>query len=154
MNESNRKKNRTGPRIDGGSAEARKWAAAILEVLAGEWTPGQGAQVLGVGLPRYYAVESRAMTGLVAACEPRRGRRGRQPEKEVADLKKQVVRLERECVRKQALLRASQRTAGIQVPVSKAKPKRRRRPTVRALKMAAVLRKQEGAEAQEERVLS
>lgn len=154
MNESNGKKHRIGPRIDGGSAGARQWAAAILEVLAGEWTPGQGAQALGVGLPRYYAVESRALTGLIAACEPRKGRRGRQPEKQVADLKKQIVLLERECARKQALLRASQRTAGIQAPVVKAGTKRKRRPTVRALKMVAALRTVDGTEPKEEGVLS
>jgi len=131
---------RTGPRIEGGSAGARQWAAAILQVLAGEWTPGEGAQSLGVSLPRYYAVESRAMAGMVTACEPRGGKRRRQPGKEVADLRKQVARLERECARKQALVRASQRTAGLQVPAPKAKLKRRRRPMVRALRMAAVLR--------------
>jgi len=154
MNEAAATKHRTGPRIDGGSPGARQWAATILQVLAGEWTPGQGAEALGVGLPRYYAVESRAMAGLVAACEPRRGRQGRHSEKEVADLRKSVVRLERECARKQALLRTSQRTAGIQAPAPKIKPRRRRRPTVRALKMAAVLRKVDGAEPQEEGVLS
>jgi hypothetical protein len=142
MSESAEKKNRTrsGPRIEGGSAGARQWAAAILEVLAGEWTPGEGAESLGVSLPRYYAVESRALAGLVAACEARNGKRGRRPEKEVSELRKQVVRLERECARKQALLRASQRIVGIAAPQPKAKRKRRRRPTVRALKMAEVLR--------------
>jgi hypothetical protein len=147
-------KDRFGPRIDGGSAGARKWAAVILQVLAGEWTPGEGAKILGVSLPRYYAVESRAMTGLVMACEPRVKGKRRQSEKEVAELKKNVIRLERECARKQALLRASQRTAGIQAPVPSAKIKRKRRRTVRALKMAAVLQKANDPERQEEGVLS
>jgi hypothetical protein len=80
------------------------------------------------------------MAGLVKACEPRSGKRTRRPEKELEELKKQVVRLERECARKQALLRASQRTVGIAVPAPKRKVKRRRRPVVRALKMAEVLR--------------
>jgi hypothetical protein len=132
----------SGPRIDGGSEGARKWAAAILQVLAGEWTPAEGAQSLGVSLPRYYALEVRALAGMVKACEPRGGKRGRRPGKELEELKRQLVRLERECARKQALLRASQRTAGIQAPIAKRKGKRRRRPTVRALKMAAVLRRE------------
>lgn len=153
MNET-RKKKGVGPRLDGGSALARRWAAAILEVLAGEWTPGDGAAALGVTLPRYYALETRAMNGLVAACEPRTGRRGVRAEKEVLELKKQVTRLERECARKQALLRASQRTAGIQVPVAKARKKRKRRPVVRALKMAEALRKTEAAEPQESTVVN
>jgi hypothetical protein len=141
----NRSRQSTGPRIDGGSEGARKWAAVILQVLAGEWTPGEGAQSLGVSLPRYYAVEMRAMAGMVKACEPRGGKRVRLPERELVELQKQVVRLERECARKQALLRASQRTVGIQPPVPKRKVKRRRRPTIRALKMAAVLRGPAGA---------
>jgi hypothetical protein len=149
-----RSRSSAGPRIAGGSAGARQWAAVILQVLAGEWTPGDGAQSLGVSLPRYYAVESRAMAGLVQACEPRSGKRRRPPEKEVSELKKQVVLLERECARKQALLRVSQRTAGIQAPAPKTKGKRRRRPAVRALKIAAVLREPGVTEHEEERVVS
>ncbi len=144
MTEPIEKKNRcrTGPRIEGGSAGARQWAVAILQVLAGEWTPGEGAQSLGVSLPRYYAVESRAMAGLVTACEPRSGKRRPRPEKEVSELKKQVILLQRECARKQALVRVAQRTAGIQAPAPKAKHKRRRHPTVRALRMADMLRQE------------
>jgi hypothetical protein len=93
-----------GPKLGFGSDGARKWAATILQVLAGEWTQGEGAQSLGVSLPRYYAMEMRAMAGVVKACEPRSGKHVRLPEKEVVELKKQVVRLERECARKQALL--------------------------------------------------
>lgn len=149
-----RSRSAAGPRIAGGTAGARQWAAVILQVLAGEWTPGDGAQSLGVSLPRYYAVESRAMAGLVQACEPRSGKRRRLPEKEVSELRKQVVLLERECARKQALLRVSQRTAGIQAPAAKAKGKRRRRPSVRALKMVAVLREQGVAGHVEEEAVS
>ena len=156
MNEQAGKKNKShrGPRIEGGSAGARQLASAILQVLAGEWTPGDGAQALGISMPRYYALESRAMSGLVAACEPRHGKRTRPPGKEVAELKKQIAQLQRECARKQALLRASQHTAGIQRPALKAKSKRRRRPTVRALKMVAVLQKANDLPRQEEGVLS
>lgn len=156
MTESGGKKNRAhaGPRIDGGSASARQWAAAILEVLAGEWTPGEGAAAIGVTLPRYYAVESRAMAGLVAACEPRIGKRKWQSKKEVSELKKQVERLERECARKQALLRASQRTVGIQMSAPKTKPKRKKRPVVRALKMVEALRRPEATEQKGEEALS
>jgi len=62
--------------------------------------------------------------------------------------------MERECARKQALLRASQRAAGIQAPASKAKGKRRRRPTVRALKMVDALQPPGAAEHREEGVLA
>jgi hypothetical protein len=57
------------------SREAKRLAAAILEVLAGGRTPTQGAQALAVSLPRYYQVEARGLRGLLAACEPKpRGR--------------------------------------------------------------------------------
>lgn len=150
----NKKGKHMGPRIDGGTPGARQWAAAILQVLAGEWTPSEGAAAVGVTLPHYYAVESRAMTGLVAACERNSRRRLRQSGKEVSDLKKQVERLQRECGRKQALLRASQRTLGIQMSAPKTKPKRKRRPAVRALKMVEALSKPESTEQKEEEVLS
>ncbi len=46
-------------RIAGTSAEARQLAMAILEVLGGEWAPGEAATALKMSLPRYYALETR-----------------------------------------------------------------------------------------------
>lgn len=65
-----RRSPKDGPRVSGGSAEARKRAAAILEVLGGVLRPSQAASALGVGLPRYYMLERRALEGLVQGCEP------------------------------------------------------------------------------------
>jgi hypothetical protein len=135
----------TGPTLHGGSREARRLTAVILDVLAGQRTPADAATAVGVSVPRYYALESRALHGLLAACEPRApGRRRRSPEREVEELKKQVQRLERECARSQALLRLSQRAIGVVGASSKAKrgarKKRQRRPVVRALKAADKLR--------------
>jgi hypothetical protein len=60
---------------DGASREAKRLAAVLLDVLAGARTPPQAAEALGVSLPRYYQLEGRGLTGLVAACEARpRGR--------------------------------------------------------------------------------
>src|SRR5262249_48096300 len=56
---------------EGASAEAKRLAAAILEVLAGMRTPAGAAQVLKLSLPRYYQLEVRALHGMLAACEPR-----------------------------------------------------------------------------------
>jgi hypothetical protein len=53
------------------SREAQRWAAVILEVLAGVRTPAQAAEALSVSLPRYYQLETRALRGLVASCEAR-----------------------------------------------------------------------------------
>jgi hypothetical protein len=125
--------------------EARKLAAAILEVLAGATTPTDAARAVGVSLARYYQLEVRAMAGLVAACEDRR-RRGRRggPGSELIALRREVVQLRRECARQQALVRAARRAIGLTPPPSappeNPPPRRRgRRPTARALKMAALL---------------
>jgi len=125
------------------SAQARRSACAVLQVMAGERTPADAATALAISTPAYYLLESRALDGLVKACEPRLKRgRVRTAESEIAQLKKQCARLEREVVRYQALARASQRSAGVPAPkkpakkTGKVKGKRKRKPSVRALKMA------------------
>jgi hypothetical protein len=128
------------------SQEARRLAAAVLEVLAGARTPSQAAEALSVSLPRYFQLESRAMRALLAGCEARpRGHR-RSAEKEVNVLRRQQERLERELSRQQSLVRLAQRTIGLApVKVEAGKPqskKRRRRPVVRALRAAVHLHKQ------------
>src|SRR5207237_1267514 len=52
------------------SRQARRLAAMVLEVLAGARTPTEAAQALELCVPRYYQLESRALRGLLAACEP------------------------------------------------------------------------------------
>jgi hypothetical protein len=127
------------------SAEARRLAAAILEVLAGLRTPTQAAAALGLSLPRYYQVEGRALAGLVAACEAQP--RGRTPlvDKELAELRRQQQHLQREVARQQALVRLAQRALGLPPPTPPPAPvkgKRRRRATARALRAAGHLRRQ------------
>jgi hypothetical protein len=123
------------------SGEARRLAAAILEVLAGARTPRQAAQALGVSLPRYYQLETRALQALVAGCESRPRGPSRTAEKELLVLKRQQERLERELGRQQTLVRLAQRTLGLSPPRTEpAKPggkgQRRRRAVVRALQAA------------------
>jgi hypothetical protein len=138
----------TAPAVPEASADARGLAAAILEVLAGLQTPSGAARGLGLSLARYYQLETRALAGLVAACESRR--RGRQPGSELAELRRECERLRRECARQQALVRATRRTVGLAEPPTAAppdagaRPRRRRRPTARALKVVARLRAAEG----------
>src|SRR5215468_2392546 len=71
------------------SRDAKRLAAAILEVLAGARTTTDAATALGVSLPRYYQVESRALVGLLAACEPRPKGRVRSPQHDLDGLRKQ-----------------------------------------------------------------
>lgn len=136
------------------SPQARRQAAAILEVLAGVLRPAEAAQALSTSLPRYYQLERRALTALLAACEPvLRGSRVNHA-RQLVVLERENRRLKRECDRQQALVRAVERSLGLALsPVAKApakskdqppesngaKRRRRRRPTVRALKMARSL---------------
>jgi hypothetical protein len=123
----------------------------VLEVMGGLSSPSSAAEAVGMSLPRYYALEKKALEGLVAACSPG-GRRGRQasPAREAEQLRERVKGLEREAARNLALLRAAQRAAGLAAPSPKSSkgsekdapsPRRRRRkPVVRALVVAESLR--------------
>jgi len=141
-----------------GSRQARRRAGVVLQVLAGQVSPAEAAGVLEISTPGYYMLESRALNGLIDGCEPRPKGRVRTAESELAALKKECARLKRESARYQALARAAQRSAGIAVPKKKTskaagrpgessqdgkKRRRKRKPTVRALRMARRLGEQE-----------
>ncbi len=151
------------------SATANRRAAAILEVLAGERTPSQAASVLGISVNHYYLLERKALAGLLAACEPQpKGPPGPSPEKQLAELERELSKCRRECLRQAALVRTTQRAIGLpttQMAKTKAssqvaskakadqagkaastKRKRRRRPTVRALRAAETLRENSSGE--------
>ena len=138
-------------RLQGGTSDANRTAVAILEVLAGLHTPAEAARALRVSLPRYYVLETRALEGLVAACEPKPLGKQTSPATRLATLEKELQQARRECARHQALVRVAQRSVGL--PVSAARPekqtakpdragrkRRPRRPTVRALRAAKTLR--------------
>src|ERR1700686_2252677 len=116
------------------SAPAKRLAAAILEVLAGVRTTTDAATAVGLSLTRYYQVESRALAGLLRACEP--SPKGRQPsaERELLTLRRRQEQLQRDLARQQALVRVTQRGIGLAAPATTAAPKangkkpRRRRP--------------------------
>lgn len=134
-----------GELFAGASVEAKRLAAAVLEVLAGARLPSEAAGVLGISLARYYQLERKALGGLVTACESGRRRRGRKPANELFALRQECDRLRRDCARQQALVRAAQRTVGLAPPAppvplpTSGKKRRRRKPTARALKVAALL---------------
>lgn len=130
----------TKPLSPDASREAKRLAATILEVLAGMRTPTQAAQVLNASLPRYYQLETRALAGLVRACEPQHKGRKRGPRNESAALKTENERLRRELGRQQSLVRLAQRSVGLNPPAPIPKGKRKRRPTTRALAVAERLR--------------
>jgi hypothetical protein len=129
------------------SRDARRVAAAVLEVLAGARTPAEAAAALAVSLPRYYQIETRALQGLVSACEPKP--RGRQPSPthDLVVLRQENERLRREAGRQQALVRAAQRSVGLPAPPAPVRPKGkkpRRRRLARGLAAAARLQSANG----------
>ena len=131
-------------RAEDPGAEAKRTSSAILEVLAGARSPVDAAAALGITLPRYYALEARALAGFLAALRPRARGRRRTPEREQEVLRLEVERLEREGGRLRALLRAAERTVGLKPPEPRkkepGKKRRRRRPTARALKAVEAIR--------------
>jgi hypothetical protein len=144
------KKTRGLHSIQGGTTEANRQVIVILEVLAGSCSPAEAATRMGISLPRYYQLETRALEGMVRACEPKP--LGKQPsaERRIAALEKQLQHAQRQCARQQALVRVTQRSAGLSLPAKADKPsaptdrrgRKKRRPTVRALKAVAVLQEQ------------
>jgi len=146
--ETPRKKRQTpAPVMASTDMEARRRAAAVLEVMGGLSTPVEAARGLGMSLPRFYAMEKRALEGMVSSCQTlkRKGRQ-RSPAKEMDRLREQVKRLEREASRNLAMARAAQRVAGLSPPAAaktggeKEKKRRKRRPSTRALAVAQALR--------------
>lgn len=135
-----------GPRIAGGTGDSRRIAAAILEVLGGARIPSEAAESLGVSQARYYCLESRALSGLVQACEPRPKGRQRSPESQAVTLEREVARLTRENARLQALVRVARRAIGLSEVTAKKteaggkRRRRRKKVSVRALRAVAVLR--------------
>jgi hypothetical protein len=135
-------------------------AAVILEVLAGLRTPAGAASALGIGLPRYYAWEQRAVQGLVAACAPLPRGRVTSPDRRLAALERELATARRELARHQALARTAQRALGLPAVADPRPPgrlareakgsgpeastpaqrRRHRRPAVRALRAARLLR--------------
>jgi hypothetical protein len=102
-----------------------------------------------MSIPRYYLLEARALNGLVEACEPRPLGRVRSPESELAAVQKDLARLQRENARLAALVRVAQRTIGLVAPPpskpsANGKKRRKRTPTVRALR--AVERLKDGVQ--------
>ena len=131
-------------RLDGTSVQARRYAAAILEVLAGLRTPAQAAGELSLSLPAYYKLESRALSALLAGCDKPLWVRQSSANHELAKLQKHCRRMEQDLHRYQALARAAGKAAGLSAGDRRDKPdakgRRKRRPSVRAIKAVRSLR--------------
>jgi hypothetical protein len=100
-----------------------------------------------MGLPRYYLLESRGFEAMRRAFEPSARGPARTPEREAERLTKECARLQRESERLRTLLRLSRRAVGMlsaeppaKRPDGKGKGKRRRRPSVRVLRLTKELK--------------
>ena len=144
-----RRKRKICLELSSSSPEARKRAVAILEVMGGLSSPTTAAQAVGMSLPRYYALEKRALEGMVMACAPSL-RKGNQvsPTREMEKLRERVKFLEREVARNLAMFRAAQRAVGLTIQTTRngknaektSNRKNRRKPVIRALTVAESLR--------------
>lgn len=139
---------RTGPKAVRGSDAARRQAALLLEVWSGVRTALSASAAMGVAAPRFYQLEVRALQMMVSAMEPRQRGRQKTAESELAKLRQERNRLQRDVERFQSLYRTSQRSLGIVIgkpaePEKNAAPgsKRRRGPRTKARgqSMATVL---------------
>jgi len=144
-----------GPKAVRGSDAARRQAALLIEAWSGVRSTVSASEAMGVALTRFYQLEARALQMLVAAMEPRSRGRQRTPASELAKLRADKVRLQRDVERLQALYRTAQRSLGVVVakavePPKNGEPsgKRRRGPRKRSRgqSVAAVLLGQVPAE--------
>jgi hypothetical protein len=130
----------TSPRQVKGSDLAKQRAAAILEVLCGVLGPTEGAAALGTQLSRYYVLEARALSAMVAALEPRARGRQRSHARELAVVTRERDRLAAEVARLSALVRATERVVGLAPPEKVGGGRRHKEPrgrrVVRALRPA------------------
>jgi transposase-like protein len=138
------------PLGDGLDVQSRRRAAGVLEVLAGQRSPQQVAQALGVSLSYFYVLERHALQGLVQACQLKpAGHRGNGLAKQLATAERRLARAESDRQRLEALVRLTQRTLGLSTnnaskeskdSIRKGDKKRRRhRPQVRALRAVVQL---------------
>ena len=140
----------TGPGALKGSPEARRQAALILEVLCGVRTATDASKAMGIALPRYYVLETRALQGFILALEPLPRGPQKDPAMEIAALNRLLSRQKQELSRNQSLLRASQRALGLPAPAAReqkqkdapkeGKKRKPKRPSMRALRAVTALK--------------
>jgi len=108
-----------------GSDDAKRKAAVFLETIAGLRTTQSASDDLGIAPVRYYALETRMLQEMIDALEPMARGRKRSFEMELAQLREENKRLEREAMRTQALYRVTQRAVGVKAdkPVRQTKGK-------------------------------
>ena len=96
------------------SDQAKRTAHTVLEVLSGLKGTSEGAEALSISLPRYYALETLALEGLVKALEPRgKGKRTPSLLSRLESAEKERDLLQAELARTRSLVRLTQRAVGL-----------------------------------------
>lgn len=145
---SNRKPPPAGPRALQGSAPARRMAAVLLQVLSGLKSTQEASDELGIALPRYYVLETRALQAMIDGLEPRPRGRKKTGEQELQQLRTELARLQRELLRNQAVHRNTLRALDGLEPKGAAKRRKAKIPA-NAKKVRRVRKRTRG-----ERILS
>ena len=135
--------------LDQITPDSRKQAAVVLEVLAGVRSPEQACTALGISLPTYYNLETRALRGLIWSCTPEPPGRSLMVARKLRLAELKAAELEKQVQRYQALLRTAQRSVGLvppeppKVPTGKPPPgkRKRKKPTVRAMRAVEAIRR-------------
>jgi hypothetical protein len=131
-------------------AESKRQAAVVLEVLAGVRVPEEAADALGISVPTFYNLETRALRGLVHGCTPEPPGRKMALEKRLRELELEKRKLEQQLQRHRALLRSTQRAGDMLIEPPKGQKKSAssggtkrtrnpRKPRVRALRAIEAL---------------
>ena len=95
--------------------------------MSGARGPKEVSEALGISTMRYYALEGRALQGLVLALEPRpRGRRKPSADDVLKGVEKERDQLKRELGRAQALVRLVRKSVKLQEPPQKTRGKGKR----------------------------
>jgi hypothetical protein len=124
-----------------GSEEAKRMAAAILEVMSGARSPSEACEALRISKMRYYALEERALQGMVLGLEPRPlGRKRPSADDVLKGVQRERDQLKRELGRAQALVRLVRKSVKLQEPPQRKKGKRHWKPPARTPRLLARLR--------------
>lgn len=146
---------RTGPNAVTGSPYAKKLASILLEAFSGVIGPQDASEAMGLTLPRYYQLETRALQALIESMEPRQRGPQPNPSRELERLETENTRLRKELRRYQTLHRAAQGALGFTSTAtepgaesrsSKKKATRKRRKRSRGERVASALRASSGAD--------
>lgn len=128
------RKQAAGAKALTGSDEAKRKAAVFLEAIGGLRTTQSASEELGIAQVRYYVLETRMLQAMIDALEPKARGRKRSLDLELAQLRDDNKRLERDAMRLQALYRVTQRAVGVRDDRTQRQPKGKKKTKTRRVR--------------------